>query len=217
MVDLATAWLIHLDDTALIELEGGAAGVEDDRERLEHDSVLHLFDVAPDLPPFFDMPDDLRLDVLAVAWGAAAPRSVRVVLLEHGSVVLLKAPRVIHPCAIAAPTPVVSRTQAVSLAVKLLAARAHGKCAVDQVLLRNVTNILVICLQGECTLRRCVGGEGPAGAAAALVLHLVYVAVFRVVDGPQLIGQASASTRPQRGYKVVVVSGHVQHLKILLF
>ena len=81
VVEISAARFIYFDDSALIELEGSAASVEGHRERLQHQSVLHLLDITPDLLPFFDLPDDFVLVVLAFfAWCAGSTRSIRVVL-----------------------------------------------------------------------------------------------------------------------------------------
>jgi len=109
MVGLVSALFVHFDNSSLIELEGRAVGVEGDRERLLHQSILHLIYVTADLPPLFDVTHNVGLNVLASAWYAASTRSVWVVLLEDGTMVPLELPRVIHPGAITAPALVVNR------------------------------------------------------------------------------------------------------------
>lgn len=82
-------------------------------------------------------------------------------------------------------------------------------------LLGNVKHIFVVRLFGESTLRRSVCSESPARATATLILHFVHVAVCRVVDLPQFIGQASSIARSQLGQLIVVILGHIEGCKIL--
>lgn len=109
MVQRGATRFIRFHYSALVELERSAVGIENRGHRLVHQHILHSFWVSPDRAPGLYLSNDYVLIVLAGALSSSTTRLIRVVRLEHGAVVTLELPSVLHPGALAAPSPVIDR------------------------------------------------------------------------------------------------------------
>jgi len=180
VVKTSGAAIVFTNDTLGVELEVGAAGINSDSERLVPQFLFDLVEATTSVDPVpaGDLTNSLAAVVCATALGLRSARSVRIIAVEHDTVFALEVPGSGHPAATATP-------EAEVLTEEVHVVTVVAERAVNEVLLRHADGISA-CLGGDGTLKGRVGGESPAGAAAALVLDTDHMAIFNVIDSSSI-------------------------------
>jgi len=187
VVKTSGAAIVGTNDTLGVELEVRAAGINSNSERL---FLQLLFDLVKatasvDPVPAGDLTNSLAAVVSALALSARSARSVRIVTIEHDTVLALEVPGSGHPAATAAP-------EAEVLTEEVHVVTVVAERAVNEVLLRHADWVSA-CLGGNGTLKGRVGSESPAGAAATLVLDIDHMTIFNVIDSGSINNAETAS------------------------
>ena len=180
VVDVGTAASVGSDNTLLVELEGATTSIDSDGHRVSLQLLLHALDAVRLADPTvtLDLANNLVRLMSALRLLARVARGVGIVAVEHDTMVLLESPGSGHPAAAAAPEAIF----AIEIGAKhLLVARAASERAINEVLLREAHWGSARRL-GNVAFEGRVRGEGPAGAAATLVLDLVHISVSEVID-----------------------------------
>jgi len=179
VVETSALRSVEGNDALFVEREGILASVDGDGERVRLQLLLDLIDAIFELAPPRDVADRLA----AVVFARLILCGVGVVAVKHDALILLELPSVRHPAAIAAII-------FVRLA-KHFSRAGIVPGAIDEMLLGQALR-RVHCSEGDLTLERRVGVEGPAGTARALILHWGHSAIGCVIDSRGLCDQAAS-------------------------
>jgi len=176
VIKASRAAVIDTNNAGLVVLEVATAGIDSDGQRLLLQLVLHPLDALAgvDPTPAGDLTNNLVSVVRAGTLCARSSRSVGVVRVEHGTMLGLEVPGGGHPAAAAAP-------EAEVLPKELHVARIIPERAINKVLLGEADGRRSV-LGCDAALESRVGSEGPARAAATLILDTEHGAVVSPID-----------------------------------
>lgn len=128
VVKSSSAASILSDDTVLVELEDTITSVDGNSHRVSFQLGLDIINAVSDLAPLRDLPDCFGSLMCALSFSATCSRSVRIIRVEHDTLLLLEPPGVAHPTTIAAP-------KTIGLTEERLIVAIICKGAIDELLL----------------------------------------------------------------------------------
>jgi len=139
VVNVVTAFLVSGNNTILVVLEGATASVDCDRHWVRCELIFDALEtiLSLDFAPIFDLTNDLRRLMIALSLDSRRSRSVRVVRIQHHTMVVLKPPACGHPATFTA-------TKAIVLAEQRKVVVVVFEGAIDEMLLGEADRRRVI-------------------------------------------------------------------------
>ena len=182
VIELFTAIGVLFNDSTLVELEGGAAGIEGDGYRLPLEQLLDLRDGIVwrvHVDGLGSVGNNLGCVVFASSFLSAGTGSVGVVRVLHDTMISNELPGGWQKTTLAAPHTVVLTPVDFVLCV-------GSQGTIDKTLFRETHRSSVISF-GDCSFERGDCGEGPARTTAALILNCTNVTICEVINGGSTI------------------------------